>query len=78
MGDEFSVTLDSDVEGAIEVLSVDSSGMTNSILTIDNVTGGGIENGTFTIQPDFDYLYEIDINSPLDTEANYTLTTEII
>ncbi len=77
VGQQVRVTLNSAFDGELSVSSFDSSGKFSSVLNIDAVAGAGIEQGTFNIAANLDYVISVDSVDPNIT-GNYTLTTEVI
>ena len=77
VGEQVRVTLNSDFDGELFVSSIDSNGNSTTLLDIDIAGVGGTEQGTFTIDPNLDYLVSISSFEPGDL-GDYTLATEVI
>ena len=77
VGNEVSVSLDSDFNAELFVDSIDIDGNINSVDIVDDVESAGIEQTTFVIQDNLDYIFTIDTFEP-EVTGDYTLTTDVL
>ena len=77
VGDEVIVSLDSDFDAELFVDSIDGDGNINSVDIVDDVQSAGIEQTTFIIQDNLDYIFTIDTFEP-EITGDYTLTTDVV